>query len=75
MPMTIDLSRLGLSSGQRIAEAFAQHTAKWHKTCYTRFSEDKVERARENATKLDNLQLDTSPLKGRLRDSFPLASF
>ena len=74
MPMTIDLSRLGLSSRQRIAEAFTQHNAKWHKTCYRRFSEDNVQRARKKVSKLDNAQLNTSPLKGRLRCSFPIAS-
>lgn len=67
--MHIQLSRL--DDGQGIAVTLLQHKARWYKTCYMRFIEDKVDRARKKVAKIENPEQESSPLKGRLRYAFP----
>ena len=49
MPIQIDITQLDQGNG--IASTFKEQNAKWHKSCYLKFSKSKLDRAKERKRK------------------------
>lgn len=49
MPVQVDVSRLDQGNG--IESTFKEHKTKWHKSCYLKFTTNKLERAKERKRK------------------------
>ena len=59
MPLGIDITRLNDGSG--ISNTLMSQNASWHKSCWSKFDQQKLERARKRKPE----DLESSPVKTR----------
>jgi len=66
--MPINVNMEAIDEGDGIESAFIKHEAVWHNNCCTKFSSDKLERARKahkRKFESDSVTCDPSPVKTR----------